>query len=433
MINMRSSLHATFVASVIVRGAGALLALAVNVALARMLGVKEYGYYMTVLSAALLLGALAVRGTNQLLTRELSRGAARKGVWLRHMKRWALERVAIGAATGVLVYLAWLILFESYGGFSANWDIYLAGSLLICMTAFSMLLAGALNGLGASLRSQCLGLVIQNAGMLVVIAVFWLAAGGLSGGGEEALWLQVAGYTLVLLVGGMWLRDRANGRLDIIGKVRAADDCRGTTAKDWSYAARNFLFITVAAMLVNRLDVVLLALLSNKENTGIYAAGARLAQVAMVVALAVNTVLSPRISQAWAENDSVALRKLLRNGLLFTFPIAFVEVVVAFIFSPAIMKMLGSGYSSAAAVFLWVVVAYASWTLSAPGYVFLTMAASERSVAFLSWLALIANVVAMIILVPRYGATGAGVSIAISYGSMLPVLIFLAVRKLGNL
>ena len=418
------SLYGSLMASVLVRAAGAVLALIVNIVWARMLGASRYGGYMTMLSASLLLSGLAVRGSDQLLTREIS-------AWHEHashvwpaLRRWAIGRVGVGTAWAVAVCLVWIWLARSSAFQDDAANAAAACACLIVLSAVCMLVAGALNGLGASLQSQSLPLLIQNGSMLAVLGGVWIVWSVSHYEPVSALWVQVAGYGMALVIGAVWLK--ALGPLNpSVGEGQAPVLLapRHPPALRWSKASRHFMLVTVAALLINRLDVVLVYALSGDETAGAYAAGARLAQAALLVGLAVNTVLTPRISSAWTRHDHTAMKRLVRGGLWFTVPISMVEVALAVIYAGRITALLGPGYGASAAAFAWVTVGYALWTVAAPYYALMTMTGQESRVAALSWLVLIVNGLAMLVLVPTRGAGGAGMAMASGYALALLALL----------
>lgn len=103
--------------------------------------------------------------------------------------------------------------------------------------------------------------------------------------------------------------------------------------------------------------------------------------------------------------------------------------MVATILGPRIVSVFGASYAAAAAPFAWVTVAYALWALAAPGYALLAMTGSERAVASLSWIVLIANVGTIIALVPDYGAAGAGIAMIAGYGLALMALLGILAKR----
>lgn len=425
-----------FVYSIGIRGVGAILALSLNVVLARLLGVAEYGRYMALLSMALILGALAVRGSDYVLTRELAGEAGTFSDLRKLLIRWATIRVGKSTTLAVLVFLAWSVWI--YFGWSAVWAstqiklAMLAGIAIILFSPFVSVGAGAINGYSASLRSQALTLVVQNGAVLGLLGVLYLAANRVIDF-SQVLWLQAAGYAVSLLVGAYWLRGLVRGKSIGSNDRRVANARNESDPKSWTLASRHFLLIAVAALLINKLDVVLVSAVAGAEITGIYVAGARLAQVALMIALAVNVVLSPRIAKAHKAGDQSTVKQLVRSGFKFAIPIALVEIVLAWFFSSDVVGIFGESYAASAGPFFWVVVAYALWTALAPAYALFSMTGKERLVAAISWLVLVANVGTILILTPMYGAEGAGAAMAIGYALATLVVFFILVSQTHNL
>lgn len=402
------------------------MALAVNVLLARLLGASEYGRYMTLLSVTLLLGPLAVRGDSSVLTREF---ASRSPEWRPVIARWAGIRASRGVAVVAILYLAWLAYSHRawiYAGIGID---FVVGALLIGELAVMMLQGGALNGLGASLRSQAQALILKNGGMLLALAIiFWTLSGRMDA--TQALAAQVVGYCLALVIGWIWLH------LALVPEAAwlknehplasvTAPAMSSSLARHWAASSQSFLLAGVAALILNKLDVILVSALADDGTAGVYAAGARLAQVAQIVALSINIVLAPRFARASATHDNASIRSLLRQGLIITIPVALVESIIAVAFSHEIVGIFGRDYAGAAAPFMWVVLASALWTSAAPIYAQLSMAGSEKLVAGLSWLTLIVNMGAIFVLVPLDGAEGAAIAMVISSATTLFALIFL--------
>lgn len=420
----RSPLVETFIGAISVRGVGAVLALTVNVMLARMLGTVGYGRYMTLLSAGLLLSGLAVRGSDQLLTREIAAGLGsdRNLKLNRKLWRWAARRVGTGVAVAMLAFFAWALISANGRG-SDHFVAIGLGVMVIPLLASCTVLAGATNGYNKPLQSQAIVLVVQNSVVLLMLGVVWFWIGPVHSA-SFALAFQVCGYLLAVVFGFLWARPRAT--LDSHqGNYKIDSSKLRTSRSSWSLVARHFLFIAIAGLLINRLDVVLVAMLSGDHVAGVYAAGARFAQVAMLVGLGINMVLNPRIAAAWAAHDKEKVRRLVISALTFTIPIAIVEISVVMPAAPDVATLFGNGYAGTAWVIRWVVVAYALWTVAAPGYALLAMTGKEKAVSGISWLVLGANATCMFLFVPRYGASGAALAIMVGYASSLvPLLIF---------
>lgn len=425
---MFSNVHRNFVASIFIRGIGAALALVVNIILARLLGVMEYGRYATLWSVTLVLGVLSIRGADLLLTREFSAGAAVDPSWRSMLRHWTGKRIAVGILIASTIYLLWLYATSSRLINSSFWATALVGMMIIVILNLCYLIAGVINGYGASLRSQSLLLLVKNAGVLSILAILYVLSGGIRSG-MFALGLQLGGLIITLSLGWYWLRKcKEEIRVPVTGTNRS-ENVRGSQ-KLWSRAARDLFLVVLATSLVNRLDVVLVSAVGSEEAVGIYAAGARLAEAAIMVALAVAVVLRPRISLAWAHKDMAKVRRLLRGGFAFTVPVAVCEIVIVVLFGQDITAVFGTSYTASTAVFIWVTVSFALWAVAAPAYALLTMTGSEKTVAAVCWLEVLINIVGIFVLVPRIGATGAGITMAVSSITTLPIVLFATLKKI---
>ncbi len=421
------SIHVHFILAIFIRGGGAAISLAFNVLLARQLGVAEYGHYMSLFAVVLVLSGLAVSGTDILLTRELSAGAAWHARARLALKKWTVRRVLTGIVPAAMLYLLWALVIQPVGDGGLIKLLEVGSGLIIVLLPLCMLTAGALNGYGLVQRGLSLISLIQNSGSLALLALLWLAVGGIHSS-ATALAVRAGGYAFALILGWRWLRAAIRKSATCDFKPHYA--VTSNSQKRWSQAANGFLMLTIINTLSDRLDLVLVSGVAGNHVAGIYAAGSRFAQVAMMVALSINVVLCPNIASAWAHNDSTRLRRLIRLGFLFSAPTALIEVAVAVWASPVVIAIFGVSYASATGVFTWSTIAYALWTFAAPGYALLMMTGSEKAVAMLSAVVVVLNLTAIALLVPTLGAVGAAISMAIAYAVILPALIILTTNKM---
>lgn len=417
------SLHGKVLVSIGVRVIGAGLAFAANVYLARLLGVGNYGHYMALLSAALLLGAFAVGGTNTVLVKEIAGG---NRVENRAMVLWLFRRVGVAIVLAIGAYLVWTSISGASMVSVTTVDVGVVAVIILC--TILTIQAGALNGLMATIRSQMLPLAIKNVALLAGV-VFCAYAIKTSLSVSQALGLQAASYGIAVACGLAWIGPRWKVRM-MQGAVRGTVNL--TNTKSWSKMASHFLLMTVAATLINRFDVILVAGLSNDNVAGVYAGGARLAQIGLMVALALNTVLAPRFAGAWARNEWGDAKRLFKGALTMTVPVAAGEVIFAMFGAHYVAALLGPGYSNSAEVFVWTMVAYALWTLTAPAVALLTMTGSERTILLASWMILLVNCAAICLLVPRYGAMGGALGMTAGYFVTLPILVIQSIKKLRS-
>lgn len=374
---------------------------------------------MTMLAMTLVLGGLAIRGVDQVLTREL---AGRAGTTLhgrQALANWSVRRVGLGVSFGVSVFVLWVIFIYSHpkdaSSFLGVLELALPGAVLVVIIAGRGALSGALNGYSASVRSQTIGQIVQNGAVLLLLVVI-LAFGTRPLSVDDALWLQVTGYFCAVGIGIYWIAQLDKERARVHRRRLDQVNLPALQAKKWSKASRYFLLTSIAGLLMSRLDVVLISAVTGSHAVGIYVAGARLGQVGMLAALAVNIVLGPRIANAYQTGNRHDLEKLLAYGWGLSIPFACLEIIVGWAFGSYLVRLFGSAYSASAQTFAWVITGYALWTLAAPAYARLSMTGREHLVAGISWVVLVTNIVLLIILTPIYKATGAAAAMAVGYG-----------------
>jgi len=82
-------------------------------------------------------------------------------------------------------------------------------------------------------------------------------------------------------------------------------------------------------------------------------------------------------------------------------------VIIGWIASLPIMKLLGPGFLHAIPAFRWILISCFVWALAGPFYVLLTMSGKEALMAKILWIQVCITVGASIALVPSFGADGA--------------------------
>ena len=135
-----------FVLSILVRGAGAPLAFAGNVLLARLLGPNDFGLYMTLLSVGLVAGNIAAYGLGPVLTRELStKEGTEQATATTELGAWALRFGSLSSSLAIALTLVWLA--SGFGSPASNWPEKLSALAIIPFFVLSAIVSGMLAGL----------------------------------------------------------------------------------------------------------------------------------------------------------------------------------------------------------------------------------------------------------------------------------------------
>ena len=176
-----------------------------------------------------------------------------------------------------------------------------------------------------------------------------------------------------------------------------------------------------------RLDQLMLGGMATSAAMGLYVVAVRLSEVTTLAACAVADALMPEVAAAEESADAEAmlartLRLTVYSSVLIMIPLWFV--------APMMLRILfGPSFVPAAGAFRWLLVAAVVWSASAIvirglqgfGHPGLTTIARFASACVTG--------VALLVLLPRMGITGAAISSLIGYSVMLAVALIALIRR----
>lgn len=254
--------------------------------------------------------------------------------------------------------------------------------------------------------------VLQLALVSAVLAIGWRAGIGLAWATPYLVCVVAAGWMLVRI----GLPDRAPRRRGEIQQVVRAEFWRFTTPR----AAAG-----VAQVLMQRLDIVLVAALAGPSPAAIYTAATRFLVVGQFVNQAVTAPVQPRLSALLAAGDRTGARTLFRVSttwlVLLSWPVFGASIALA----PTYLAAFGHGYRDAVDVV--VILSVSMLVASACGLVDSVVIMAGRT----SWnlattlLALAVNVIVDLLLIPGHGILGAAIGwcAAILVSNVVPLLL----------
>lgn len=203
----------------------------------------------------------------------------------------------------------------------------------------------------------------------------------------------------------------------------------------WQLQRRNwtevpvFLSIAIVAALVSRLDLITLSHLRGLHDTAVYAAASRLYDAAQMLPTVMALVVLPTLARQFAsarEQFRVSLGLSVRLGLLFGLGLALLASALA---RPLIDLLYLPDMAGATQVLRWLI--FAAVIMSVDVLLSSTMLAANaqqhdlRSLAF----GLFALALALCILVPRLGPTGAAIAVVLGLGTRMLTRLHWAVRE----
>ncbi|MEZ6045088.1 MAG: MATE family efflux transporter [Planctomycetaceae bacterium] len=97
-------------------------------------------------------------------------------------------------------------------------------------------------------------------------------------------------------------------------------------------------------IIIGNADVVLLNSMGNETEAGVYAAATRAARLSAFLLLAVNAIVAPVISQAYARGENENLTRICRYAITLAFWPSFGLALVLILFGVPILEIFRDGY-----------------------------------------------------------------------------------------
>lgn len=334
----------------------------------------------------------------------------------------ALPVLCVTAVLAVVVALLapWLSGVVADGSARSTDEIRLLAVLLPVAVGYDLTLA-ATRGFSRMRPSVLLEKTVRPALQLALAAVVLFA--GAPG------WLAAAWglpYLLVVLLAVGALR-----RLTA-GLPARAVPVREIGREFWTFALPRAV-AGAAQILLQRLDIVLVAALRGPRDAAIYTAASRFLVLGQFVTQAIAAPVQPRLSGALAGGDTDRARSLYALSTTWIVLISWPLFTLAAAFAPTYLSIFGRHYASHAAIAVVVVLAASMLVASGVGIVDSVIIMAGRT----SWnlattlLAVAINVVLDLALIPHLGIVGAAIGwcAAIVAANVVPLVV--AWRGLG--
>ena len=193
-----------------------------------------------------------------------------------------------------------------------------------------------------------------------------------------------------------------------------------------SYGMRDYAGV-LADYTTLRVDQLMLGAMATNAAVGLYVVAVRLSEMTTFVASAAADALMPEVARSGKGDEPEAM---LARMLRLTMYLNLIVLVPLWLLAPTMLRILfGPSFVEATSAFRWLLVAAIAWSASSIvirglqgfGYPGLTTIARFFSAGV--------SVVALIVLLPRMGITGAAISSLIGYTVLFAVALFALIQR----
>ncbi len=404
-------------------GVSTVAGLALTVVITRNVRPDVAGLYFGLGSVYLILAALARIGTE---TGAVYRVAQQQAQGEQSRLR-ATVRVAMAPIVVLSVALA-IVLWFTAGSLVDVMKVGAVGGAVGAIRMFAVFLPAAVigtvalsvgRGLGTTLPYVAMERIVRP-GLQFLIAVLVIATtvGNPSVG---LAFSYVAPYAVTLVISVLWaarLRHRAERRAGVRPVSTTSDDW----AQFWRYTGPR-AGTGVLQLALQRLDVILMTILRGPAEAALYTAATRLLVIGQLGAQSLSFAVQHRFSALLSRKAFADANELYQMTTAWLIVMTWPVYLLWALFAYQVTGVFGHGYSSAGAV--GVILALAMLIGTACGMVSMVLEmAGNTGIAFLQTaIALTANIVVDIVLIPRMGPTGAAIGWAVSIllNNLLPL------------
>jgi len=203
----------------------------------------------------------------------------------------------------------------------------------------------------------------------------------------------------------------------------AGRDEENHAAGFWAFTAPRAL-AGVAQIVLQRLDIVLVAVISGPAQAAVYAAATRFLVAGQLANAALIQAAQPQLSHLFGIGDRAAAGAVYQATTAWLIVLTWPLYLLSALFGPRLLAVFGRSYQDGATVV--VILALAMLLATACGQVdlVLTTAGRSRWSLFNGLLAVLVNVAVDVALIPRAGITGAAIgwAAALAVSNMVPLI-----------
>ena len=384
---------------------------AFNLGLTRFLPPHVYGDYKVAASFAYFFGLAVLLGGDRAAPMVLAPCLERS----EPRRVWEYLRFYLGIALGlggVLAAVTWTVSYLQVGALHPRHHHPIAWVVLaVPINAAGAMISRTLQ----SARRPGQAALPWRIGLPVLQLVLFAAVIAFQGtlGIVEAVLIGVLATAAIVAAQGLWVHR--------LGLVEIARDPGFRAARGWLGTSLPMMGSFLVALALNQSDLYFLEALGDESEVGYYAAAATAAHFLLLVQTAVVGLVAP-IARPAIEGGEESSRAAFRRAQAMMLRLAVPVAVLLAVAAEPILVLFKPEYRAAYPVLELLVLANLAWAAAAISSLWLQYQGRAGLVLGISIAALVVDSGLNLLLVPRYGMTGAAAGTAATLGAAAAAL-----------
>jgi O-antigen/teichoic acid export membrane protein len=398
-----------------------LLAFGINVLLARLLGVRGYGYYAYLTVWLTVMVNVGLLGVDRLLVRDwavyrsLGDWAHMGGLW-----RWA--NLAVLAATVGVAAAGWLAASSLRARLDTEQIATLhIGLLALPFMALTLVRQAALQAEGHSLAGQIPERILRPVVVgAVSVLLFWGMGEALAAPAAAAAFVAASalafGVSEVLVI-----------------RLRPAVPIQrlAIEGRRWVSSSVRLMASTLLAIVGEQTGLLLVGVYAGAAAVGVYSVGLNGSRLVALGLLAVNVPLAPIVARLHASGDPAAVADLVRRSRRAVLAVTAALFLSMVLLQNVFLGLFGPEFTAARLPLLILCVGQLLNGACGPVALLLAMTHHEREVVAAMALNLVISLVFGLWLIPAWGELGAAVAATVALAAWNLFLVQRVARHLG--
>ncbi|MDW7772692.1 MAG: flippase [Desulfobulbaceae bacterium] len=387
---------------------------------ARVLGVDGYGVYIYVVTVISILSIFSTMGFDSVPLKYLA--------MYRLRQEWSLfsgilrRSLQIPLSLSVCTAVAVIIAASSIDQISGNRALY---STLIAGTA-ALPLFTLLKVLQSVFRSQkqIISALLPNE---IAVPFFLLAGvGGFSLMGFQPDSLDVITYHAIVI--GCVLAVFSFVCCRRLSLLPVLSSTPRYKTGEWTRTAASLLLISGMHIVLSQTDIMLLGVFKGTTDAGIYAIASKIAILVTFGLQIGNQIIAPMISEFYHDGDKARLQEVVSLGSMISTIFAVIIVLIILFFARPLLHLFGPEFTGGRLSLYILAGGQMANALVGPVGLIMTMTKHHREASFIISVSALVNIVLNLILIPRFGMTGAAVATTMTMLSW-NIAFWLYIRK----
>jgi len=386
----------------IIKVFGLIIAFLLQIVLARILGVEQFGDYIYVLTCINVMALFTKLGYDR---------ASKKFLPIFYsQKKYTQFYSYVRKSSKSTFLLSLIILLITVGLYflMPDWQnnlfrTFIIGSLVLLINNQLGLFASFLEAVKEIYKSLIPSYLVRSLTIIGILII--LESMSLELNSVVAMAINLFGTFIASILVYKWFSSYYS---PIKGKEK--NKINNENKDEWRKVAFSLMFIAGAHLLLVEVDTILIGVFSGTESAGIYQVAMKLGHLAMFGFSSVEIIIAPNISRLYAENKLKDLQTLLSKGAVIMLIMTLPALLFLYFFGQYILELYGIEFIEGLTSLKILLGCQLVNAVTGAGLNLMAMTKYEQETLRIIFISLVLNIVLNLILIPKFGMEGAAIA-----------------------